>query len=144
MDVPIINGVAQNNIKPGIFYSWVSKLCKSRYVIPDSVSKSSATAVSQKVVKVDLVHQTEVSTLSIDQNACGIPANETPTVAAELVLGQITLRLYNGADSELIRNTVTAWEVCFNGSIISLRSFYYIRNEENCTLVDQIVTKLFV
>lgn len=103
---------SRNNINPGTFYNWVSKLRKSGYVIPASESKLNATAVSQEVVKMDLIPQTDISSPSIEQNACPLPLNEIPTVAAELSIGQITLRLYNGADSELIRNTIA----CLGGA----------------------------
>ena len=45
----------QNNINPGNFYNWVSKLKKSGYTFPDSATKSCAKANVQEIVKVDLV-----------------------------------------------------------------------------------------
>ena len=59
----------QQDINPGTFYNWVSKLRKSGYTFPDSQSKSVGTAVVQEVVKLDVVEQ-EVSSSVIEQNAC--------------------------------------------------------------------------
>jgi transposase-like protein len=46
---------ARNDINPGTFYNWVSKLHKSGYTFSDSSNKSNAIAVTQEVVKVDMV-----------------------------------------------------------------------------------------
>ena len=39
----------------------------------------------------------------IEQNTRPLAAASTPSVAAELVVGNVTLRLFNGADQNLIR-----------------------------------------
>lgn len=91
-----------HDINPGTFYNWVSKLRKRGYTFPDSLSKSTSAAVTQEVVRMDLVKQ-EVSTPAIEQNACPLPLNDDPAVAAELVAGNVTLRLFNGADQSLIQ-----------------------------------------
>jgi transposase-like protein len=97
---------SQNDINPGTFYNWVSKLRKSGYTFPDSSSKSKAVVVTQEVVKMDVVSGQNISSPMVEQNTCPLPLPADPSVAAELVVGNITLRLYNGADQELVRNTI--------------------------------------
>ena len=95
----------QQGIKPGTFYNWVSKLRKRGYTFPDSQSKSVGTPVVQEIVKLDVVNQ-DVSNPIIGQNACHLPLNKKHDLAAEIVVGNITLRLYNGADQNLIQSTM--------------------------------------
>ena len=92
----------QNGIHPGNFYNWVSKLRKSGYTFPESAAKSNASPNIQEVVKVDLI-QSQESSLKMEQNVSLI---ETPAIAAELLVGGITLRLFNGADEKLIQSTL--------------------------------------
>lgn len=92
----------QNGIHPGNFYNWVSKLRKQGYTFPESEAKSNAVPNVQEVVKVDLIQSQEPS-LKMEQNVSLI---ETPAVAAELLVGGITLRLFNGADEKLIQSTL--------------------------------------
>ena len=95
----------QQDINPGTFYNWVSKLRKSGYTFPDSQSKSVGTAVVQEVVKLDVVEQ-EVSSHVIEQNACPLPLSRNTDVAAELIVGNVTLRLFNGADQQLVQSAM--------------------------------------
>lgn len=95
----------RNAIKPGTFYNWVSKLRKSGYTFPESQSKTVGTEVVQDVVKVNLVSQ-EISSPVIEQNTCSLPITKDASVAAELLVGNVTLRLFNGADPQLIQNTL--------------------------------------
>lgn len=92
----------KQGIKAGTFYNWVSKLRKSGYTIPDSNSKSEGAVVAQDVVKVNLVNE-EMSGSVIEQNTRPLAVASTPSVAAELVVENVTLRLFNGADQNLIR-----------------------------------------
>lgn len=96
---------SQNGINPGNFYNWVSKLRKIGYTFPESRSKSSSAPNIQEVVKVNLVEQERSSTI-VEQNASTLPMLEKSAPAAELIIGNISLRLYNGADWELILNTI--------------------------------------
>lgn len=93
----------QNNINPGNFYNWVSKLKKSGYTFPDSATKSCAKANVQEIVKVDLVESVVSET---EQNAILPEISSEGKLAAELQIGNITLRLFNGADGQLIQNTL--------------------------------------
>lgn len=92
----------RQGINAGTFYNWVSKLRKSGYTIPDSNSKSEGAAVVQDVVKVDLVSE-DISSPVIEQNTRPLTLNTEPAIAAELVVGNVTLRFFNGADQNLIR-----------------------------------------
>lgn len=92
----------QNGIYPGTFYNWVSKLRKKGYTFPEPVSKSKAVPNIQEVVKLDFVD----STLEMEQNVSLPISTRNGSLAAELLLGNITLRLYNGADEQVIQNTI--------------------------------------
>ena len=83
-------------------YLTLTKLRKAGYTIPDSKSKSEGAVVVQDVVKVNLVSE-DMSGSVIEQNTRPLTASSTPSVAAELVVGNVTLRLFNGADQNLIR-----------------------------------------
>lgn len=69
---------------------------KIRYSFPDSEAKSNAVPNIQEAVKVDLF-QPQESGLMVEQNVnFNNPSGSFP-IAAELFIGGITLRLYNGA-----------------------------------------------
>lgn len=97
----------QNGIHPGNFYNWVSKLRKNGYTFPESEAKMNATPNIQEVVKVDLIPESEPAPSQlVEQNVSLSVPGAAPVVAAELLIGNITLRLYNGADEHLIQNTL--------------------------------------
>ncbi len=94
----------QNGIHAGTFYNWVSKLRKSGYTFPESQSRTNATPIVQDIVKVDLIDYGRTSSPIVEQNAA-IPASaDTAAVAAELLFGNMTLRLYNSANEKLLQN----------------------------------------
>lgn len=95
----------QNGIHPGNFYNWVSKLRKRGYTFPDSGTRLNAVPNIQEVVKVDLI-QPQDSSLKVEHNVSLIEQTDPPTVAAELLVGGVTLRLFNGADEKLIQSTL--------------------------------------
>lgn len=91
----------KNGIYPANFYNWVSKLRKEGYVFPVSESKTNAIPNKQEVVKVDLLPLSpEESNLEIEQNTIA------PSAAAELLINGITIRLFNGADKQLIQTVL--------------------------------------
>lgn len=92
----------RQDINAGTFYNWVSKLRKAGYTIPDSKGKSEGAVVVQDVVKVNLVSK-DMSDSIIEQNTHCPAVASAPSVAAELMVGNVTLRLFNGADQNLIR-----------------------------------------
>lgn len=95
----------QNGIHPGNFYNWVSKLRKRGYTFPDSETRLNAVPNIQEVVKVDLI-QPQDSSLKMEHNVSLIEQTDPPTVAAELLVGGVTLRFFNGADEKLIQSTL--------------------------------------
>lgn len=92
----------QNGIHPGTFYNWVSKLKKSGYTLPDTQKNSEMKPEIQEVVKVDLID----SVSEVEQNVSLQIQPSKGYLAAELQIGNITLRLFNGADENLIQNTL--------------------------------------
>ena len=97
----------KNGIHPGNFYNWVSKLRKSGYAFPESASKANALPSIQEVVKVDLIPSKNLEpSLLIEQNVSHDVPAPAATVAAELLIDGITLRLFNGADVRLVQSTL--------------------------------------
>ena len=95
----------KKGVHPGNFYNWVSKLRKEGYSFPESTTKSNALPNIQEVVKVDLLQQPErKSSQLIEHNVSHLSRNQSLNVAAELLIGNITLRLFNGADENLIQS----------------------------------------
>lgn len=95
----------KNGIHPGNFYNWVSKLRKSGYTFPEPASKSNALPNIQDVVKVDLIPSgNSEPNLLMEQNVSDDIHTPSETVAAELLLDDITLRLFNGADEYLVQS----------------------------------------
>ena len=95
----------KNGIYPSTFYNWVSKLRKSGYTFPESEARSNAIPARQDVVKVDVVSCQEPSPV-IEQNVSLAITQETSPVVAELLIGDITLRLFNGANEQLIQSVL--------------------------------------
>ena len=93
----------QNDIYPGTFYNWVSKLKKSGYTFPEPASKMHSKPNIQEVVKVDLIDSVVPE---MEQNTTLPDISSEGKLAAELQIGNITLRLFNGADEQLIQNTL--------------------------------------
>ena len=101
----------EHGIHPGTFYNWVSKLRKAGYVIPDSESRNCAIPNKQEVVKLSLVEQEGSAPVMVEQNASHPILSSTPCIAAEIDCGNIRIRLFNGADTLVIQNTLK----CFGG-----------------------------
>ncbi len=102
----------QNGIHPGTFYNWVSKLKKSGYSLPDTQKNSEMKPEIQEVVKVDLID----SVSEVEQNVSLQTQPREGYLAAELQIGNITLRLFNGADENLIQNTLALKEALSSSS----------------------------
>uniref|UniRef100_UPI004024D5C7 hypothetical protein n=1 Tax=Coprococcus sp. TaxID=2049024 RepID=UPI004024D5C7 len=56
------------------------------------------------MVKIDLI-QSQDSSLKVDHTV-RVEQTDSSTVAAELLVGGVTLRLFNGADEKLIQSTL--------------------------------------
>lgn len=97
----------KNGVHPGNFYNWVSKLRKSGYTFPESEAKSNASPNIQEVVKVDLIPKPKPASSQLIEQNVSLPTPRTvPAVAAELLIGNITLRIFNVADEHLIQSTL--------------------------------------
>lgn len=96
----------QNVIHVGAFYNWVSKLKKNGYTFPKSQSRTNDASSLQDVVKVDMIDYCSTSSQIVEQNTSILASGNTCTVAAELLFGNITLRLYNDANEKLIQNVL--------------------------------------
>ena len=99
-----------NDINPGTFYNWISRLRKRGVVIPYSIAAREPTAAElQEVVKVELIPGHEFMS--------GRPLPDDPPVhnpvvmpqkdpAVEILLGNSTIRFFSGADRELVETTL--------------------------------------
>lgn len=96
----------QQGIKPGTFYNWVSKLRKAGYTIPDSESKLSGLPVRQEVVKLDLAESKNSSPAMVEQKVSHQVWSNDPCIAAEIECGNIMVRLFNGADTTVVRDAL--------------------------------------
>ena len=86
-----------NDINPGTFYNWVSRLRKNNSKdIPDKNSLSPYAPANQEVVKI------EMNSLSTS-NAID---KSTDALAMELVIGNMGLRIPNGTDPLLLAKTI--------------------------------------
>ena len=94
------------NINPGTFYNWVSKLKKKGCTIPESENISAGAAVKQEVVRLN-VNDREMPECSLTEHTKQpSPDSASPTTAIEIQCGHFSLRLFNGADTALIQNTL--------------------------------------
>lgn len=93
-----------NGIHLGNFYNWVSKLRKRGYTFPDSEARLNAVPNIQEMVKVGLI-QSQDSSLKVEHNVSLIGETDSSAVAAELLIGGVTLRLFNGADEKLVQGS---------------------------------------
>ena len=86
-----------NDINPGTFYNWVSRLRKSNSVdIPDKNPVSAYVPADQEVVKI------EMNSLS----ASNAIDKSTDASVMELVTGNTGLRIPNGTDPMLLAKTI--------------------------------------
>ena len=86
-----------NDINPGTFYNWVSRLRKSNSVdIPDKNPVSAYVPTDQEVVKI------EMNSLS----ASNAIDKSTDVSVMELVIGNTGLRIPNGTDPMLLAKTI--------------------------------------
>lgn len=104
-----------NDINPGTFYNWISRLRKRGMAIPCSAAATEPTTELQEVVKVDLIPSREFMPRHPIPNGC--PDHDPAAVpqkdpAIEILLGNSTIRFFHGADRELVEATLR----CFGGN----------------------------
>lgn len=93
-----------SGVYPGTFYNWVNKLKKAGYTFPESKSKNNAIPVLQKVVKVNLIEREVAGSEIMEQNTSRLVSENKQSAIAAEILGNITFRLYNGADQSVIQS----------------------------------------
>ena len=93
-----------NDILPGTFYMWISRLRKAGYTIPDSAVKQKATPVIQEVVKLSVVDSETADNMIVMQNANN--PTTSPQAAVEIELDGMIIRIHNKADTEMIRSVL--------------------------------------
>lgn len=96
-----------HGIHAGTFYNWVSKLRKAGVTIPNSESKHLGTPVHQEVVKLDLVPEPAPAATIMEKNTRILTMPDTDaSVAAEIIMGNSTIRFFNNTNPDLIRTTL--------------------------------------
>lgn len=99
-----------NDINPGTFYNWISRLRKRGTAIPVSSDQGKKTSAPlQEVVKVNLIPNSASvpASMQAGQNTCIVPdlaAKELPAV--EILIGNATIRFFNGIDKSLIETII--------------------------------------
>ena len=95
-----------NDILPGTFYMWISRLRKAGYTIPDSTARQKAIPVIQEVVKLPVVDSETEEDMIVMQNAND--PTTAPRAAVEIELDGMTIRIHNKADAEVIQSVLQA------------------------------------
>ena len=93
-----------NDILPGTFYMWISRLRKAGYTIPDSTARQKAIPVIQEVVKLPVVDSGTEENMIVMQNAND--PTTVPRAAVEIELDGMTIRIHNKADAEVIQSVL--------------------------------------
>ena len=93
-----------NDILPGTFYMWISRLRKAGYTIPDSTARQKAIPVIQEVVKLPVVDSETEEDMIVMQNAND--PTTAPRAAVEIELDGMTIRIHNKADAEVIQSVL--------------------------------------
>ena len=93
-----------NDILPGTFYMWISRLRKAGYAIPDSAARQKAIPVIQEVVKLPVVDSETEENMIVMQNAND--PTTAPQTAVEIELAGMIIRIHNNADTEMIRSVL--------------------------------------
>lgn len=99
-----------NDINPSTFYNWISRLRKKGMIIPGSAAiTASAVTELQEVVKVELIPDHAFMPKQPMSNDC--PVHDTAAArqeepAVEILLGNSTIRIFQGAGQDLIEATL--------------------------------------
>ena len=93
-----------NDIVPGTFYMWISRLKKAGYTIPDSMAREKATPIIQEVVKLPVVDSEITENTIVAQNA-NLPTTVSRT-AVEIELNGVIIRIHNKADTDVIQSVL--------------------------------------
>ena len=98
-----------NDINPGTFYNWVSRLRKCGMTIPMTSNQKKTPAPLQEVVKVNLIPDSATipAPITLEKNTCivaDLANRESPTV--EILIGNATIHFFNSTDKSLIETTL--------------------------------------
>ena len=93
-----------NDISPGTFSMWVSRLKKAGYMIPDSTAKPKDVPVIQEVVRLPVVDNEITGNIIVAQN--GNHFTTVSQAAVEIERNGLVIRIYNKADADVIRNVL--------------------------------------
>ena len=74
-------------------------------MIPDSAGKVSGVPVVQEVVKLDLVERGTSVPAMMEQSTSPPALSGVPCIAAEIECRNIRVRIFNGADANVVQNT---------------------------------------
>ena len=106
-----------NDIRPGTFYNWISRLRKRGMAIPGSATAMEPTVTElQEVVKVDLIPGHEFISKRPIHYDCPVynpTAMSQKDPVVEILLGNSTIRFFHGADREMIETTLR----CLGGNV---------------------------
>lgn len=98
----------ENDINPGTFYNWISRLRKKGASFPDPASGNAMISHSrQEVVKVELLPEPAIAAKQVEQNTClanDIASGSKPAI--EVIIGNITIHFFNDADERLVETTL--------------------------------------
>ena len=93
-----------NDILPGTFYMWISRLRKAGYTIPDSAAGQKVIPVVQEVVRLPVIDSETADNRIVTQNAND--PTTAPQTAVEIELAGMIIRIHNKADTEMIRSVL--------------------------------------
>lgn len=93
-----------NDIIPGNFYMWISRLKKAGYTISDSTAGQKASPVVRKVVKLPVIDS------EITENTIAVQNANNPTTvlqaAIEIELDGMIIRIHNKAEADVIQSVL--------------------------------------
>ena len=99
-----------NDINPGTFYNWISRLRKNGMTIPMTSDQEKKTpAPLHEVVKVNLIPDSASvpAPMQVEQNTCIVTDQANiESLAVEILLGNATIRFFNNTDKSLIETTL--------------------------------------
>ena len=97
-----------HDIKPGTFYTWISRLRKKGYTIPAVEAEHNTLLENhQEVVKIDMIPDLPDRTaLSTQVNSANYAAPYPSAPTMELSVGNTTIRLFRNADREMVETVL--------------------------------------
>lgn len=95
-----------NGVLPGTFYNWISRLRKAGYTIPDHASQPEIPSM-QEVVKLPMAgNGNSIIAAGFDEQNTSDLSLHSNQAAVEIELGRTVIRLFNGADTQVIQTVL--------------------------------------